>query len=55
LEYEDLNAHNARRDSVLFQTGVDRAERLAGYFALYRFEQVADREAAWAMHGVLVK
>ena len=55
LGYEDLNDHDTLRDDVLFQTGVDRSERLAGHSTLHRFEQMADREAAWALHSVLVE
>jgi hypothetical protein len=55
LGYEDLNDHDTLRDDLLLQTGVDRTERLAGHSSLHRFEQAADREAAWVMHRVLVE
>jgi hypothetical protein len=55
LGYEDLNDHDTLRDDLLFQTGVERTERLAGHSSLHRFEQSADRETAWAMHRILVE
>jgi hypothetical protein len=55
LGYEDLNDHDTLRDDLLFQTGVERTDRLAGHSSLHRLEQTADRDAAWAMHKVLVE
>jgi hypothetical protein len=55
LGYEDLNDHDTLRDDLLFQTGVDRTERLAGHSSLHRFEQGADRTVARVMAGVLVE
>lgn len=55
LGYEDLNDHDTLRDDLGFQTGVERADRLAGHSSLHRLEQTADRAGVWAMHEVLVE
>ena len=53
--YEDLNDHDRLRGDVGLQTAVGRDEELASASTLCRWENRADREAAWAAHGVLVE
>lgn len=55
LGYEDLNDHDTLRHDVALQTGVDRARVLASAPTLCRFENRADRDAAWAVNGILVE
>jgi hypothetical protein len=54
LGYEDLNDHDTLRQDLAIQTGVDRDRVLASASTLCRWENRADREAAWRMHEVLV-
>jgi len=54
LGYEDLNDHATLRQDLAIQTGVDRDGVLASASTLCRWENRADREAAWRMHEVLV-
>ena len=54
LGYEDLNDHQALRTDAALQTSLDRTDDLASASTLCRFENRADREAAWRMHEVLV-
>jgi hypothetical protein len=55
LGYEDLNDHQTLRNDLAIQTGVDRDEALASASTLCRWENRADREAAWRIHEVLVE
>ncbi len=55
LGYEDLNDHQTLRNDLAIQTGVDRDEALASASTLCRWENRADREAAWRVHEVLVE
>jgi len=55
LGYEDLNDHDQLRRDPCFQTAVGRDTPLASPATLCRFENRADREAAWAVHEVLVE
>ena len=55
LGYEDLNDHQSLRTDVALQTAVERAEPLASSSTLCRWENRADRRAAWRMHEVLVE
>lgn len=54
LGYEDLNDHESLRRDQALQTAVDRVGELASASTLCRWEDRADREAAWRMHEVLV-
>lgn len=54
LGYEDLNDHEALRRDLALQTAVDRVDELASSSTLCRWENRADRAAAWQMHEVLV-
>ena len=54
LGYEDLNDHESLRRDQALQTAVDRVGELASASTLCRWENRADREAAWRMHEVLV-
>ncbi len=54
LGYEDLNDHQSLRADVAMQTAVDRESVLASSATLCRWENRADREAAWKLHEVLV-
>jgi hypothetical protein len=53
--YEDLNDHDTLRHDVAWQTAVERSEALASSPTLCRLEQRVDRQAAVAMHQVLVE
>lgn len=53
LGYEDLNDHEKLRSDYLLQSAVNRDEPLAGDSTLNRFEQWANRETAWRIHGVI--
>jgi hypothetical protein len=55
LGYEDLNDHQTLRDDPGLQTAVERDEPLASSPTLCRWENRADRDAAWAIHQVLVE
>ena len=55
LGYEDLNDHQSLRDDVAIQTAVGTDAALASQSTLCRWENRADREAAWALHRVLVE
>ena len=54
LGYEDLNDHQSLRADVAMQTAVERDTVLASSATLCRWENRADREAAWKLHEVLV-
>ena len=54
LGYEDLNDHQSLRTDVAIQTAVDRESVLASSATLCRWENRADREAAWKLHEILV-
>jgi hypothetical protein len=54
LGYEDLNDHETLRADPALQTAVDRDTELASSPTLCRWENRADREAAWRMHEVLL-
>ena len=54
LGYEDLNDHQSLRTDVAMQTAVERESVLASSATLCRWENRADREAAWKLHEVLV-
>ena len=55
LGYEDLNDHQSLRADLALQTAVERDDVLASSSTLCRWENRADREAAWRMHQVLVE
>lgn len=55
LGYEDLNDHEALRRDLAIQTAVGRTEVLASSSTLCRFENRADREAAWQIHEVMIE
>ncbi|MDH3692860.1 MAG: IS1380 family transposase [Gammaproteobacteria bacterium] len=55
LGYEDLNDHEALRRDVALRTAVDRMEELASSSTLCRWENRADRAAAWRMNEVFVE
>jgi hypothetical protein len=55
LGYEDLNDHDTLRHDAAWQTSVERGEALASSPTLCRLEQRVSREAAVAMHGVLIE
>jgi hypothetical protein len=54
LGYEDLNDHEGLRRDLALQAAVDRVDELASSSTLCRWENRADREAAWRMSEVLV-
>lgn len=54
LGYEDLNDHATLREDVALQTAADTDQVLASTATLCRWENRADREAAWAVATVLV-
>jgi hypothetical protein len=54
LGYEDLNDHDTLRQDIGLQTAVERDEPLASASTLCRWENRSGREAAWAIHQVLV-
>ena len=54
LGYEDLNDHADLRRDLTIQTAVGRDQELASAATLCRWENRADRQAAWQMHEVLV-
>jgi hypothetical protein len=55
LGYEDLNDHDSLRGDLAFQTAVDKDRELASSPTLCRFENQADRDAAIAIHKVLLE
>jgi hypothetical protein len=55
LGYEDLNDHQTLRADPGLQTAVERDAPLASSPTLCRWENRADRDAAWAVHGVLAE
>ncbi|MEE8303118.1 MAG: IS1380 family transposase [Candidatus Tectomicrobia bacterium] len=55
LGYEDLNDHESLRRDLAIQTAVGRTEVLASSSTLCRWENRADREAAWRIHEVMVE
>ncbi len=54
LGYEDLNDHQHLRADIALQTAVERETLLASSATLCRFENRADRQAAWRIHEVMV-
>ena len=48
--YEDLNDHDRLRTDVALQTAVEQDEELASASTLCRWENGADRQAAWLVH-----
>jgi len=54
LGYEDLNDHATLRSDPALQTAVERDALLASSPTLCRWENQADRDAAWAIHRELV-
>lgn len=55
LGYEDQNDHQTLREDMALQTAVGSDRPLAGQSTLSRWENRADRAAAWAVHRVLVE
>lgn len=55
LGYEDLNDHDTLRRDIVLQTATERDSELASASTLCRWENRADREAAWAIHRVMVE
>jgi hypothetical protein len=55
LGHEDLNDHETLRADLALQTAVDRIDPLASAPTLCRLDNRAQRETAWALHGVLVE
>ena len=55
LGYEDLNDHDCLRNDLAWQTAVGREHQLASSPTLCRLENHADREAAIAIHRVIVE
>jgi hypothetical protein len=53
--YEDLNDHDTLRHDLAWQTAVERDTPLASSPTLCRLENRANRQAAWAVHQVLVE
>jgi len=53
--YEDLNDHDTLRHDLAWQTAVERDRPLASSPTLCRLENRANRQAAWAMHEVIVE
>lgn len=54
LGYEDLNDHQTLRNDPAIQTAVNKDKDLASAPTLCRLENRADRNAAWAIHKVMV-
>ena len=54
LGYEDLNDHHELRNDLALQTALNRCQPLASSSTLSRFENRADRQAAWQIHEVMV-
>jgi hypothetical protein len=53
--YEDLNDHDTLRHDLAWQTAVERDRPLASSPTLCRLENRANRQAAWAVHEVIVE
>ena len=53
--YEDLNDHTTLRQDPAFQTAVERDEVLGSQSTLCRLENRCDRQAAVAIHEVLIE
>jgi len=53
--YEDLNDHDTLRNDLMWQTAVDRNQRLASSPTLCRLENRNSREAAVAMHELMME
>jgi hypothetical protein len=54
LGYEDLNDHDQLRQDIAWQTAVETDRALASSPTLCRFENRADRKAAWRAHEVII-
>jgi hypothetical protein len=55
LGYEDLNDHETLRRDLAIRTALDRDGVLASSSTLCRWENRADRDAAWRIHEVMVE
>lgn len=55
LGYEDLNDQETLRHDLALQSAADTDRTLAHPSTLCRWENAAERHAAWAMHAVLVE
>ncbi len=55
LGYEDLNDHQSLRRDLALQTAVGQDAALASASTLCRWENRADRAAAWRLHEVLIE
>jgi Transposase DDE domain group 1 len=55
LGYEDVNDHDHLRHDGALQTACGRVESLGSSSTVGRVERRADRQAAWALHRVLVE
>ena len=55
LGYEDLNDHDVLRTDAAIQTALERIDPLASSSTLCRLENRAGRDAARAIHEVLVE
>lgn len=53
--YEDLNDHDRLRTDVALQTAVEQDRDLASASTLCRWENGADRQAAWIVHELLLE
>lgn len=53
--YEDLNDHDRLRTDVALQTAVEQDRDLASASTLCRWENGADRQAAWIVHEMLLE
>jgi hypothetical protein len=53
--YEDLNDHDRLRTDVALQTAVEQDRDLASASTLCRWENGADRQAAWIVHQMLIE
>jgi hypothetical protein len=53
--YEDLNDHDRLRSDVALQTAVEQDHDLASASTLCRWENGADRQAAWIVHELLLE
>ena len=54
MGYEDLNDHESLRADLAVQTAVEREAVLASSATLCRWENRADRDAAWRVHAVML-
>jgi len=55
LGYSDLNDHDTLRHDIGFQTAVEKEDALASSPTLCRFENKANKEAAWAINRIMVE